>query len=218
MVGILITAGPTREYLDDVRFLSNGSSGRMGSALAEAALADSHTVYLVLGPVELSPPALATVCSVTSALEMQAAAEHWFPQCDIVIAAAAVADFRPLVRQAGKPSRQNAAPSLQLIPNPDIIAGLAVRKGSRVMVGFALESAAASMAQAVARGREKLERKQLDLVVCNRSDAIGMQVSEAVLLFADGRQVTLTVQNKSMTAAAIVRASVSLWQQKLRAL
>lgn len=86
------------------------------------------------------------------------------------------------------------------------------------MVGFALESAAASMAQAVARGREKLERKQLDLVVCNRSDAIGMQASEAVLLFADGRQVTLTMQNKSMTAAAIVRASVSLWQQKLRAL
>lgn len=112
MVGILITAGPTREYLDDVRFLSNGSSGRMGSALAEAALADSHTVYLVLGPVELSPPALATVCSVTSALEMQAAAEHWFPQCDIVLAAAAVADFRPL----GMASGQTPAPKRRAEP------------------------------------------------------------------------------------------------------
>lgn len=217
MVGILITAGPTREYLDDVRFLSNGSSGRMGFALAAAVRSAGHVPYLVLGPVADTPPAGIEVTSVTSALQMQTEAERRFAQCDIAIAAAAVADYRPRERVLGKPPKVQGPVTLELVPNPDIVAGLAARKGNRIVVGFALESAAASMADAVARGREKLVRKQLDLVVCNRSDAIGQAASEAVLVFADGRQQVLPVQDKSATAAAIVRAAVELRQRKLQA-
>jgi hypothetical protein len=213
MVAILITAGPTREYLDDVRFLSNGSSGRMGCALAEAALADGHETYLVLGPVERQPPAGARVRSVTSALEMQAAAEEWFERCQVAIAAAAVADWRPAHRQPGKP-RHGAIERLELIPNPDIVAGLGARKGARVVVGFALESAAASWPQTIERGREKLARKQLDLVVCNRADAIGSDGSAAVLLFADGRQLEIGRQDKLATAQTIVRAAVQLHERR----
>lgn len=209
MVAILITAGPTREYLDDVRFLSNGSSGRMGFALAEAAIGDGHEAYLVLGPVELAPPPGARVRPVTSALEMQAAADEWFERCQIAIAAAAVADWRPAHRQPGKP-RHGATAQLDLVPNPDIVAGLGARKGARVVVGFALESASASWSQTVERGREKLLGKQLDLVVCNRADTIGSEGGTAVLLFADGRKVELGRQDKSETARAIVRAAVDL--------
>jgi phosphopantothenoylcysteine decarboxylase/phosphopantothenate--cysteine ligase len=214
MVAILITAGPTREYLDDVRFLSNGSSGRMGCALAEAALAAGHEVLLVLGPVEAAPPAAARVRPVVSALEMQAACADWFERCQVLIAAAAVADWRPAHRLPGKPPRGSGALHLDLVPNPDILAELAARKAGRVVVGFALESAAASMAAAVARGREKLARKRLDMIVCNRTDAIAAPASEAVLLLADGSSRSLPAQDKQRLAAAIVAAAVALWQER----
>jgi phosphopantothenoylcysteine decarboxylase/phosphopantothenate--cysteine ligase len=211
MVSIMITAGPTREYLDDVRYLSNGSSGRMGCALAEAALADGHEVTLVLGPVEVAPPAGARVLSVVSALQMQAAAESVFSSTDIVIAAAAVADWRPVQRAAGKPPRTGDRFMLELVPNPDIVAGLAAVRGRRVVVGFGLEAAAAGLPAAIARGRDKLRRKQLDLVVVNLHDAIGGADSEVVLCFADGRDERLPRQGKLRTAARIVAAAVDLW-------
>ncbi|MCC7064420.1 MAG: hypothetical protein IT456_16530 [Planctomycetes bacterium] len=211
MVSIMITAGPTREYLDDVRFLSNGSSGRMGCALAEAARTAGHAVCLVLGPVDLAPPSGVTVFSVTSALEMQAAAEAAFQAADILIAAAAVADYRPLHRVAGKPAKQGERVTLELVPNPDIVAGLAAKRGRRVVVGFALESVSAGMAAAIARGRDKLRRKQLDLVVVNLHDAIGGVSSDVVLCYADGRDEALGLADKNLTAAHIVHAAVELW-------
>ncbi|MEQ1632423.1 MAG: phosphopantothenoylcysteine decarboxylase [Planctomycetota bacterium] len=217
MVTILITAGPTREYLDDVRFLSNGSTGRMGFALATAAMQLGHEPRLVLGPVEASPPAGVLVRSVTSGLEMRDAAVEWFEGCHVAIAAAAVADWRPRIRQPGKPSRQRepgAVERLELVPNPDIVAGLASHKGGRVVVGFALESASAPMEQAVARGREKLLHKGLDLCICNRSDAIGSDASETVMVFADGSRRDLGSQDKSIVASEIVRAAVELYEHR----
>ncbi len=211
MVSVLITAGPTREHLDDVRYLSNGSSGRMGCALAAAALASGHEVTLVLGPVEVAPPAGARVHSVVSALEMHAAAERAFDDADVLLAAAAVSDWRPARRQAGKPARSAGSWHLELVPNPDIVAGLAARKAGRVVAGFALESTAAGMPQAIARGREKLRRKQLDLVVVNLHDAIGGDESQVVLCFADGRDEPLPRQDKAATATRIVAAAVGLW-------
>lgn len=211
MVSIMITAGPTREYLDDVRYLSNGSSGRMGCALAEAALAAGHQVTLVLGPVEVPAPAGARVLSVVSALQMQAAAESAFATADVAIAAAAVADWRPAQRTPGKPPRAGERFALELVPNPDIVAGLAAARGRRVVVGFGLESAAAGLSAAIARGRDKLRRKQLDLVVVNLHDAIGGMDSEVVLCFADGRDERLPRQDKLHTAARIVAAAVDLW-------
>lgn len=214
MVSILITAGPTREYLDDVRFLSNGSSGRMGCALGAAALADGHEAVLILGPVDVVPPAGAEVVAVTSALEMQAAAEQRFAACAVAIAAAAVADYRPRQRLAGKPARRSDTFVLELVPNPDIVAGLAARKGDRVVVGFALESAHAPREQVLARGRDKLRRKGLDIVCCNTTAAIGGPRGEVVLLHADGRVEPLPAQDKAETARAIVRAAVALWRHR----
>jgi phosphopantothenoylcysteine decarboxylase/phosphopantothenate--cysteine ligase len=214
MVTILITAGPTREHIDDVRFLSNGSSGRMGMALAWAALALGHRVVLVLGPVEIEAPAGAEVHSVVSALEMQAAAERLFPACQIAIAAAAVADWRPASRAPGKPPKAMARTTIDLVPNPDIVAGLAARKGDRIVVGFALETSGVGLTDALARGREKLRQKHLDLVVVNLSSAIGSDESDAVLCFADGRTQALPRQDKASTAAAIVRAAIDLYDQR----
>lgn len=214
MVSILITAGPTREHIDDVRFLSNGSSGRMGCALAAAAQADGHRVDLVLGPVEVPVPSGVAVHRVVSALEMQAAAEHCFAAADIVIAAAAVADWRPAVRRVGKPPRAAERWTLDLVPNPDIVAGLAARKERRLVVGFALDATSAGLAAAVTRGRAKLAAKRLDLVVVNLDDAIGSEQSQVVLCHADGRREDLPVQDKIATAAAIVRAAVAAWQQR----
>lgn len=213
MVSILITAGPTREHLDDVRFLSNGSSGRMGCALASAALAAGHEVTLVLGPVEVEPPAGARVDSVVSAREMQAAAESAFARADIVVAAAAVADWRPAERAAGKPAKESGATTLQLVANPDIVAGLAARKGSRVVFGFGLESAAAGLPAAIARGRQKLVRKQLDGIVVNLDDAIGRDAAEFVLCLADGRDEPLP-NDKVGAAACIVAVAVDLWRAR----
>jgi len=213
MVSILITAGPTREYLDDVRFLSNGSSGRMGCALAAAALAAGHTVTLVLGPVEVQPPAAARVLSVVSAREMQAAAESAFPAADVVVAAAAVADWRPASRAAGKPAKAAGPTTLELVPNPDIVGGLAARKGPRVVFGFGLESAAAGLPAAIARGRRKLSAKQLDGIVVNLHDAIGRDAAEFVLCLADGRDEPLP-NDKTGAAARIVAAAVDLWRTR----
>ena len=214
MVSILITAGPTREYLDDVRFLSNGSSGRMGFALAKAARTQGHRVVLVLGPVELDPPDGVEVVRVVSALEMQDAAERAFAASDVVVAAAAVCDWRPAARAAGKPARTAAPPPLRLVPNPDVVAGLAARKQQRVVVGYALESAAAGMAAAVARGRAKLVHKQLDLVVVNLHDTIGSTDADVVVCHADGRDEALARRDKDAVAAHVVAAAVQLWRTR----
>lgn len=213
MVSILITAGPTREYLDDVRFLSNGSSGRMGCALAAAAFAAGHAATLVLGPVEVHPPRGVTVVPVVSALEMQAAAERAFATADVVVAAAAVADWRPASRLPGKPPRAAGSLHLELVPNPDIVAGLAAKKGGRVVVGFALESAAAGMDAAIRRGRDKLARKGLDCVVVNLHDTIGRDDGEFVLCHRDGRNEVLPRTGKEQAAAHIVTAAVDLFRK-----
>lgn len=212
MVSILITAGPTREHLDDVRFLSNASSGRMGCALAEAALAAGHHVTMVLGPVERTPPNEVDVRSVTSALEMQAAAQDAFATCDVLVAAAAVCDWRPAVRAAGKPKKQAGSQTLELVPNPDIVAGLAAQKGARVVFGFALESASAGMPAAIARGKEKLRNKQLDAVVVNLHDVIGSEQAEFVLCRRDGTDEPLPRCDKRQAADHLIAAAVAMWR------
>jgi phosphopantothenoylcysteine decarboxylase/phosphopantothenate--cysteine ligase len=212
MATILITAGPTREYIDDVRYLSNGSSGRMGCALAEAALATGHEAIMVLGPVEVTPPPGAVVLPVVSALEMQTETERAFATADVAIAAAAVSDYRPADRMAGKPPRAAERIQLELVPNPDIVAGLAMAKGARIVVGFALESASAGFEAAITRGRDKLQRKRLDLIVINLHDAIGEDASEAVLCFADGRLERLPHLDKRTIALRIVAAAVDLFR------
>jgi len=156
---------------------------------------------------------------------MQAAAMAAWPAADVAIAAAAVADWRPAERHAGKPARSAPTANLQLVQNPDIVAGLAAAAaatpggtlpGRRVVVGFALESTAAGMPAALVRGRDKLRRKGLDLVVVNLHDAIGDNTMEVVLVASDGREQPLPRQDKSSTAVAILEAALACWRQKQR--
>ncbi len=178
---ILITAGPTREYLDDVRYLSNASTGRMGYALAVAARAAGHHVVLVHGPTSEEPPVADRVIAVTSALEMRDAVAAEFPSCDALVACAAVSDYRPKHRAARKIKRE-AAPSmtLELVANPDIAAEMgASKRPGQVVICFALETS-----DGPANARAKLARKNADAIVLNMAWAIGSDETEVTIFQA----------------------------------
>lgn len=181
----LVTAGPTREYLDDVRFISNGSSGRMGWALAEAARDRGAEVVLVSGPVSLSDPTGVTVHRVVSASEMAAQVKRLFDAADTFVAAAAVADARPAERRQGKAEKAAIGSDLALLPNEDILAWAGAHKGSKRLVGFALQSG-----MDLDRARTKLLGKALDLIVVNDATepgaAFGSPSNHVVILDGDG--------------------------------
>ncbi|MDX1499361.1 MAG: bifunctional phosphopantothenoylcysteine decarboxylase/phosphopantothenate--cysteine ligase CoaBC [Woeseiaceae bacterium] len=160
---VMVTAGPTREPLDPVRYLTNRSSGKMGYALAAAAIEQGATVILVTGPVALAPPAGARVLNVTTAEEMHAATHAQIAEVDIFIAAAAVADYRPAAVGGRKIKKQAETLTIELVRTPDILASVAALDAAPFTVGFAAETD---------RVREyalaKLEAKRLDMIVANR--------------------------------------------------
>ncbi len=166
---ILVTAGPTREHLDDVRFISNASSGRMGFACAAAARRAGHRVTLVTGPVALAAPPGVRVVRVTSAQEMYRAVLGAYSRADAVIMTAAVGDYRPARRLRGKLKKRPGPLAVRLVRTPDILETLGARKGRRALVGFALESAAGGEREALGKAR----RKNLDYVVLNSPRALG---------------------------------------------
>lgn len=212
MPTVLVTAGPTREYLDDVRFLSNASTGRMGYELAAAARDAGCAVVLVSGPTELPAPEGVTLVRVVSAREMLAACEEVFATVDLVFAAAAVADHRPAERRAGKPAKEDGLDSVALVPNPDVVATLACRKGTRVVVGFALEARGVDAAVQRDRARDKLRRKHLDLIVLNDTTALGEESSAVTVLDAEGNDVAVPPQSKSRTARWLVSIALERWR------
>lgn len=161
-VRVLVNAGPTREFLDAVRFLSNPSTGRMGYAIAAEARARGAEVTLVSGPTEIAPPPGVELVRVTSAEEMLVACRRAFGRAAIFVATAAVSDFRPAARVAGKVKKDQAELELRLEHTPDILATLAAKKGERLVVGFAAETD-----DVLRYARDKLVRKNLDLVVAN---------------------------------------------------
>jgi phosphopantothenoylcysteine decarboxylase/phosphopantothenate--cysteine ligase len=185
---VLVTAGGTREPIDSVRFLGNSSSGRMGFALAQAARARGAEVTLVTANVALDRPPGITYREVGTAAELKEACEEEFPSCDVLLMAAAVADFRPAAPSEGK-IKKSARPhlELELEPTPDVLSGLAVlRRDDQTLVGFAAEHGE----RAIDCGREKLQGKGLDAVVVNdisRAD-IGFDVdaNEVTILTAAG--------------------------------
>ncbi|MEN6449513.1 MAG: phosphopantothenoylcysteine decarboxylase [Thermoguttaceae bacterium] len=162
MSRILITSGPTRQYLDPVRYLTNASSGRMGAALAAAAIRAGDQVVIISGPVDVEYPADAEVIPVVSTEEMLAACRRVFPACDGLIAAAAPCDYRPASVAEQKIHKTGGPLRLELVETPDIVASLAADKGSRWMVAFALETE-----DPRARATQKLVRKGCDLIVLN---------------------------------------------------
>ena len=158
---VLITAGPTREAIDPVRYISNHSSGKMGYALAKAAVEAGAQTILVSGPVALEPPERAEVIQVESALEMHAAVMANMSQADIFIGTAAVADYRPAKTETGKIKKSGEPLSLSLVENPDIIADVA-KNGRAFCVGFAAETS-----NIEEYARKKLNDKQLDMIAAN---------------------------------------------------
>jgi phosphopantothenoylcysteine decarboxylase/phosphopantothenate--cysteine ligase len=161
-VNVLVTAGPTREPVDPVRFFSNYSSGKMGYAIAEVAAKRGAEVTLVSGPTELESPGGVNVVSVQTAQEMQDAVMGSFPQADIVISAAAVADYRPARKVGQKLKKIDDVLQLELERTEDILRQLGEMKGEKVLVGFAAETE-----NLVENARRKLEEKNLDLIVAN---------------------------------------------------
>ncbi|QGQ21894.1 phosphopantothenoylcysteine decarboxylase [Gimesia benthica] len=165
---ILITAGPTREYLDDVRYLSNASSGQMGYELARAALEAGHEVALVSGPVTIPAPEGCELYQVETTDEMYSQCEQLFQDCDGVIGTAAVCDYRIKTRKPGKIAKTGEAITLELVETIDVLAELGTQKGDRWVMGFALESQDARF-----NAVRKLYSKKCDAIVLNGVSAIG---------------------------------------------
>lgn len=182
---MLITAGPTHEPIDAVRYLANRSSGRLGVCLAEAARDAGWNVTLLLGPTALEPPAGVRTVRFESTADLAALLAAQFPKCDVLIMAAAVADYRPRRAAAGKLPRAGGKLVLELEPTPDLVAACAARKRpAQRIIGFALDEPAAL----AARARAKLHRKGLDAIVANPLETMGAEIVSAVVYTAAGKQ------------------------------
>lgn len=213
----LITAGPTREPLDPVRFLSNRSSGKMGYALAAAALGQGHAVTLISGPVALAAPEGAIVHRVETAQQMWEATRTAClsqPPPEISIHAAAVSDYRPAKFQSQKIKKGPGSLAIELQPTPDVLGAMRGEFGFRgLLVGFAAETE-----NLVVQAQEKLRRKECDLVVANDvgRDDIGFDGDDnaVTLCFPSGETEDLPKQTKRALAADIIQRCVALARQK----
>jgi phosphopantothenoylcysteine decarboxylase/phosphopantothenate--cysteine ligase len=211
---VLITAGPTREPVDPVRFLGNRSSGRMGYALAEAALRRGARVILVTGPTNLPPPGAAEVVSVETAAQMRDAVLARFGEATVVIKAAAVADYQPKQKAEQKIKRRGAM-SLDLEPTPDILAELARKRTSQIIVGFAAETE-----NVLENARRKLQSKAIDAIVVNdvSQRGIGMDSERnAVTILTPTEQIEVPETTKWEVAHRVLDAVVRLKQARSRA-
>lgn len=210
---ILVTAGPTREHLDPVRFISNPSTGKMGIAVAAAAAERGAEVTLVLGPTESPvPPGIASVVRVESAQEMFEAAQHAYSQADAFIAAAAVADQRPVRRAPQKVKKGQEDEMIQLTRTPDILYELSKRKEGRVLVGFAAETE-----NVVEHAREKLARKNCDFIVANDvtepGSGFGTPTNHAIIVTADAVERLPMLDKRELAHRILDRVAALLAQR-----
>jgi len=201
----LITAGPTREFLDPVRFISNPSTGKMGFALAEAAVDAGWTVDLIAGPVALEEPDGVILYPVVTAEEMFHQVDALFDACDILIMTAAVSDFRPKERLAQKAKKDEAALSVEFERTIDILKTVTERKISQTVVGFAAETN-----DVEAHAREKLESKRLDWIVANQVGEPGAgfaaDTNEVLLIGADGSSRKIGPASKEAVAIELIQS------------
>jgi phosphopantothenoylcysteine decarboxylase / phosphopantothenate---cysteine ligase len=195
---ILITSGPTRQYLDPVRYLTNASSGRMGRALAQAALAEGHAVVIVSGPVDIAYPAAAQVIPVVSTEEMLIACQKLFDQCDGLIGVAAPCDYRPVRVATNKIAKTGEPLELHLIETEDVVATLGAKKQGQWLVGFALETEDHRL-----RALAKLERKHCDLMVLNGPQAMHSLDNAVEVMDSDGEVIGSFVGTKESVAERI---------------
>lgn len=199
---ILVTAGPTREFLDGVRFISNPSTGRMGFAVAQEARRRGAKVHLISGPTHLDSPWGVEFIRVTSAREMHEQVMALFPRMDVVIKAAAVADFHPLpLVERGKFKKgKRESLTMELKANPDILAQLGKKKEGQILVGFAAESQ-----ELLKNAQEKLKRKNLDIIVANNiSDGFAEDTNKVTILKRDGSIRELPLMSKEEVASVVL--------------
>lgn len=201
MTRILITSGPTRQYLDPVRYLTNGSSGRMGCALAQAALEQGHEVTIVSGPVHIVYPAAAQVISIVSTEELLDACCKAFPACDGVIGAAAPCDYRPQRVHSEKIAKTGQPLRLHLVETPDVMAALgALKRPEQWLVGFALETHDRRI-----RALIKLEKKSCDLMVVNGPEAMDSSTNHVEVVDRRGQTIESLSGTKEKVARGILR-------------
>ncbi len=199
----IITAGPTREFIDPFRFISNPSSGKMGYALARAAVKRGHDVVLISGPVSLPPVAGAVLVPVVSAREMRSAVREHFPTADAVIMAAAVSDYRPERFSRSKIKKGAAKTALALVRNPDILAELGRRRGKAFLAGFSAETE-----NIIDNARQKLKSKRLDLIIANDISAPGSgfdtETNRVSVLSRDGSVEEWPLMSKNALGEKII--------------
>jgi len=212
-MSVMVTAGPTVEPIDPVRYLTNRSSGKMGYALANAAAGRGARVILISGPVELKPPSGAEVIQVQTAAEMYSAVMERYPSVDVVVMSAAVADYRPKIVAKQKIKKQTETLTIELEKNPDILAELGRAKKHQLLVGFAAETENLEK-----NARQKVEGKNLDLLVANDvtlpGAGFGTDTNIVKLVFPDGRIISLPRMDKLDLAHRILDEIMIL--QKLK--
>jgi phosphopantothenoylcysteine decarboxylase/phosphopantothenate--cysteine ligase len=213
-VRFLITAGPTREPIDPVRYLSNRSSGKMGYAIAEAAIEAGHEVILISGPVDLNPPRDAELVSVSTGDEMFDAVHEHLKGRDVLVMCAAVADYKPKQVSKTKIKKRDANLSLELIPTRDILASLPKQDRQYLVVGFAAETE-----NVEANARKKLQEKNCDIVVANdisRADS-GMESdeNEVAILFRDGEIKNISRAPKKIVARELIKIIENVCEKRL---
>ncbi|MCA9836915.1 MAG: bifunctional phosphopantothenoylcysteine decarboxylase/phosphopantothenate--cysteine ligase CoaBC [Trueperaceae bacterium] len=206
---VLVSAGPTREYLDPVRFISNPSSGKMGYAVAEAALARGAKVTLVTGPSALTPPSGSELVKVESALEMLGALQTSFAQTDILVMTAAVADWRAKTVATEKQPKMGDEQTLELIRTPDILSTLKPLREKQIMVGFAMETD-----KGVERAADKASRKGLDFICLNyptqEGTSFGGDDNQITVVRPDGNFEKLSRMSKRAIADIILDKALDL--------
>jgi phosphopantothenoylcysteine decarboxylase/phosphopantothenate--cysteine ligase len=201
MARILITSGPTRQYLDPVRYLTNASSGRMGRALAEAAVQLGHEVVVVSGPVAIDYPRGAKIRQIISTEELLSVCEELFPSCEGVIGAAAPCDYRPVRVEERKIAKTGEPLVLNLVETPDVMATLgATKRPDQWLVGFALETDDQRF-----RALTKLQRKSCDLIVLNGPTAMDAADNQVELLDKSGTVVSSFAGSKELVGREILR-------------
>jgi phosphopantothenoylcysteine decarboxylase/phosphopantothenate--cysteine ligase len=205
----LVTAGGTQEPLDPVRYLGNRSSGLMGYAIAEALQEAGAETFLVSAPTDLPTPYGVTRISVRTALEMHDAVLRLFPEMNVVVKAAAVADYRPLVEAVQKIKKTGTSLTLELVPNPDILAELGQKKTSQLLIGFAAETE-----NLMANAQHKMKQKNVNLLVANDitkpGAGFGSPTNIVSFLFPDGRKIDLPQMSKLEVARHLTREIAKL--------
>lgn len=210
---VLVSAGPTREPFDPVRYISNYSTGKMGYALARQARLLGAQVTLVSGPTYLSKPPGVNLIQIETALQMRDAFMRCYAEADIIIKAAAVADYRPKLKAKDKIKKKDGDLSLELERNPDILAELGQQKGERVLIGFAAETQ-----DVLANATEKIRKKNLDFIAANDltqpGAGFGCDTNVVNLLFANGERQELSQMSKEEVAREILLAAAKILEQR----